>query len=155
VANAIGHQHDLAARAAPEIHRLARRAEARFDFGADRHPVHLRPQDVDEPRVALVAAVVADAFPEPARRDANARPIRHAIILRMAHRKPSSIGRRFEAFSSVVTRWTGSTQAFAAALLTVIGWAAVGPIFHYSDTWQLAINTGTTIVTFLMVFLIQ
>jgi low affinity Fe/Cu permease len=73
----------------------------------------------------------------------------------MAHRKPSSIGARFEAFSTVVTRWTGSTQAFATALLIIIVWAAVGPIFHYSDTWQLVINTGTTIVTFLMVFLIQ
>ncbi|HXI29573.1 MAG TPA: low affinity iron permease family protein [Vicinamibacterales bacterium] len=73
----------------------------------------------------------------------------------MAHRKPLSIGARFEAFSTVVTHWTGSTQAFATALLIIIVWAAVGPIFHYSDTWQLVINTGTTIVTFLMVFLIQ
>jgi len=70
-------------------------------------------------------------------------------------RKPSSIGARFEAFSTAVTRWTGSTQAFATALLIVIIWAAVGPVFHYSDTWQLVINTGTTIITFLMVFLIQ
>jgi low affinity Fe/Cu permease len=57
--------------------------------------------------------------------------------------------------SSAVTRWTGSTQAFAVALLVIAVWAAVGSLFHYSDTWQLVINTGTTIVTFLMVFLIQ
>jgi len=51
--------------------------------------------------------------------------------------------------------WTGSSWAFALATLIIIIWAATGPIFHYSDTWQLVINTGTTIVTFLMVFLIQ
>lgn len=49
----------------------------------------------------------------------------------------------------------GSAWAFSAALLIIIVWAATGPIFHYSDTWQLVINTGTTIITFLMVFLIQ
>ena len=52
-------------------------------------------------------------------------------------------------------RWTGSTSAFALALLVIVVWAVIGPIFHYSDTWQLVINTGTTIITFLMVFLIQ
>jgi low affinity Fe/Cu permease len=64
-------------------------------------------------------------------------------------------GERFEAFSGAVTRWTGSTSAFATALGIIVGWAALGPVFHYSDTWQLVINTGTTVVTFLMVFLIQ
>ncbi len=49
----------------------------------------------------------------------------------------------------------GSPWAFMVALLIVVGWAVTGPIFHFSDTWQLVINTGTTIVTFLMVFLIQ
>ena len=49
----------------------------------------------------------------------------------------------------------GTAWAFAAAALVVIVWALTGPVFHYSDTWQLVINTGTTIVTFLMVFLIQ
>ena len=49
----------------------------------------------------------------------------------------------------------GSHWAFLAALLVVVAWAVTGPIFHFSDTWQLVINTGTTIVTFLMVFLIQ
>lgn len=51
--------------------------------------------------------------------------------------------------------WLGSKWAFAGAGLVIVTWAAVGPIFHFSDTWQLVINTGTTIVTFLMVFLIQ
>jgi low affinity Fe/Cu permease len=57
--------------------------------------------------------------------------------------------------ASGVTRWAGSSFGFASALGVVLVWAAVGPIFHWSDTWQLVINTGTTIVTFLMVFLIQ
>jgi low affinity Fe/Cu permease len=50
---------------------------------------------------------------------------------------------------------TGKPATFLLAVLVVLGWAITGPIFHYSDTWQLVINTGTTIVTFLMVFLIQ
>src|SRR4051812_39252504 len=60
-----------------------------------------------------------------------------------------------ERFSRRATVWSGSSWAFALATLTVLVWAATGPFFHYSDTWQLVINTGTTIVTFLMVFLIQ
>ena len=74
----------------------------------------------------------------------------------MAKRKESnSIGAKFEAFSKAITQFTGSTTAFGIALGVVIVWALVGPIFGFSDTWQLVINTGTTIVTFLMVFLIQ
>ena len=61
----------------------------------------------------------------------------------------------FEQLSERVTRWTGSTSAFGCAIGVVVLWAIVGPVFHFSDTWQLVINTGTTIVTFLMVFLIQ
>jgi low affinity Fe/Cu permease len=61
----------------------------------------------------------------------------------------------FERFSEQVTRWAGSTVGFMAGLSIVVVWALLGPIFHFSDTWQLVINTGTTIVTFLMVFLIQ
>jgi low affinity Fe/Cu permease len=60
-----------------------------------------------------------------------------------------------ERISSSAAKWTGSTPAFSLALLIVVAWAAAGPVFHYSDTWQLTINTGTTVVTFLMVFLIQ
>src|SRR5207248_4068086 len=61
----------------------------------------------------------------------------------------------FDTFSSKVTKLTGSPAAFIIALCTIIAWAITGPLFKYSDTWQLVINTGTTIVTFLMVFLIQ
>ena len=61
----------------------------------------------------------------------------------------------FENFASKVTKATGSTPAFIGAFSVVILWAICGPLFHYSENWQLIINTGTTIVTFLMVFLIQ
>lgn len=61
----------------------------------------------------------------------------------------------FARFSSVASTWLGSKWAFSAAILVVLVWAATGPLFRYSNTWQLVINTGTTIVTFLMVFLIQ
>ena len=61
----------------------------------------------------------------------------------------------FETFATKITCWTGSSAAFGMALGIVIGWLISGPLFHYSDTWQLVINTGTTIITFLMVFLIQ
>jgi low affinity Fe/Cu permease len=61
----------------------------------------------------------------------------------------------FGKMSNKVTKATGSPMAFITALMIVIIWAVTGPIFGYSDTWQLVINTGTTIVTFLMVFIIQ
>ncbi len=61
----------------------------------------------------------------------------------------------FEKFASKITHFTGSTYAFLIAFSIVIIWITTGPIFKFSDTWQLVINTGTTIVTFLMVFLIQ
>jgi low affinity Fe/Cu permease len=60
-----------------------------------------------------------------------------------------------ENFAHVVTVWSGSSLAFGSALGIVVTWMATGPLFGFSDTWQLVINTGTTIVTFLMVFLIQ
>src|SRR6188472_3512135 len=66
-----------------------------------------------------------------------------------------SKGTWMERMSSKATTWTGSSWAFALALATILVWAVTGPVFHFSDTWQLVINTGTTIVTFLMVFLIQ
>ncbi len=62
---------------------------------------------------------------------------------------------RFSRFSALASRAAGSPAAFVAAVLTIVIWACCGPVFRYSDTWQLVINTGTTIVTFLMVFLIQ
>ena len=61
----------------------------------------------------------------------------------------------FEGMARLISQFTGSTTAFLVAALVVLIWAATGPAFHYSSTWQLVINTGTTIVTFLMVFLIQ
>ena len=67
----------------------------------------------------------------------------------------SSVGNAFEDFSRAITRLTGSTAAFGLALGVVVVWGITGPLFGFSDTWQLVINTGTTIVTFLMVFLIQ
>jgi len=65
---------------------------------------------------------------------------------------PSSLFNRMAKWAS---RFTGRPLCFALALLVVLAWIVTGPVFHYSDTWQLVINTGTTIVTFLMVFLIQ
>jgi low affinity Fe/Cu permease len=67
----------------------------------------------------------------------------------------AKFGRAFEQLAEVVTRWAGGNSGFSTALGVVVVWAAVGPLFGFSDTWQLVINTGTTIVTFLMVFLIQ
>ena len=61
----------------------------------------------------------------------------------------------FEKFANAATKFTGSSVAFIAATAIVIIWAVTGPVFKYSETWQLVINTGTTIITFLMVFLIQ
>jgi low affinity Fe/Cu permease len=72
---------------------------------------------------------------------------------------PESFRERIEnalgRFAAKVASWTGGSWAFALALSTIVVWIITGPIFHYSDTWQLVINTGTTIVTFLMVFLLQ
>ena len=68
-------------------------------------------------------------------------------------RRPFASG--LEQLSARVTAWAGGSSAFAIALGVVLVWAVSGPLFHFSDTWQLVINTGTTIVTFLMVFLIQ
>jgi low affinity Fe/Cu permease len=73
----------------------------------------------------------------------------------MRHKKPRTLTRLAEQMSATVTRWTGSTMAFSLACLVIFVWIVTGPMFHYSDTWQLVINTGTTIITFLMVFLIQ
>ncbi|MEO5502007.1 MAG: low affinity iron permease family protein [Ginsengibacter sp.] len=70
-------------------------------------------------------------------------------------KQKSGLAKFFGNFSITVTRATGSVYAFIVAIVVVIIWAATGPIFKYSDTWQLVINTGTTIITFLMVFIIQ
>ena len=61
----------------------------------------------------------------------------------------------FHSFAGRASLLVGSKWAFTSAILIILGWAALGPFFHFSDTWQLVINTATTIVTFLIVFLIQ
>jgi len=69
--------------------------------------------------------------------------------------RPSHHGGLFHSLAQRSSESLGSPWAFASALLVVLAWGVSGPFFHYSDTWQLVINTGTTVVTFLMVFLIQ
>jgi low affinity Fe/Cu permease len=66
-----------------------------------------------------------------------------------------TISQGFTRFAKQTARASGHPVTFGLAVLVILAWAATGPIFHYSDTWQLVINTGTTIITFLMVFLIQ
>ena len=73
----------------------------------------------------------------------------------MARKKTYRISQLLEQFSRRVTEATGTSTAFILAFLVIIVWLISGPLFNFSDTWQLVINTGTTIVTFLMVFLIQ
>ena len=70
-------------------------------------------------------------------------------------RKRNAVGALLERFSYHATRATGTSFAFVIATAVIVIWAITGPIFGFSDTWQLVINTGTTIITFLMVFLIQ
>jgi low affinity Fe/Cu permease len=65
------------------------------------------------------------------------------------------LSRSFTEFSSYIAGASGRPATFVLAFLTIVVWGITGPMFHYSDTWQLVINTGTTIITFLMVFLIQ
>jgi low affinity Fe/Cu permease len=67
----------------------------------------------------------------------------------------SALTQQFSEFARAISLWTGNPVAFLLAVATVLVWVLTGPLFNYSDTWQLVINTGTTIVTFLMVFLIQ
>ena len=62
---------------------------------------------------------------------------------------------KFSAVSQSLSRWAGSARTFYAAVALIFLWSLSGPYFHYNDTWQLIINTSTTIITFLMVFLIQ
>src|SRR5262245_15728583 len=66
-----------------------------------------------------------------------------------------AIGESFARFAKATARTSGHAATFGLAVLVILAWAVTGPLFHFSDTWQLVINTGTTIITFLMVFLIQ
>lgn len=70
-------------------------------------------------------------------------------------RNRTKLSEFLEKFSHQATKATGTSGAFVVAVLVILVWAITGPLFNYSDTWQLVINTGTTVVTFLMVFLIQ
>ena len=70
-------------------------------------------------------------------------------------RPEKSASNTFGQFATVASNWLGCKWAFLLAIVIIVVWGISGPIFHFSDTWQLVINTGTTIVTFLMVFLIQ
>lgn len=78
-----------------------------------------------------------------------------AIMAKRSLKKSDKKKGIFERFSQTAVRATGSSTAFLLAVLIVVLWAVSGPIFKFSETWQLVINTGTTIITFLMVFLIQ
>lgn len=73
----------------------------------------------------------------------------------MSKRSPSPVSQMFRHFAEGTARQSGRPSAFLLAAVVVVIWAATGPLFHFGDTWQLVINTGTTIITFLMVFLIQ
>ena len=101
-----------------------------------------------------MSAATAYSKAEPAPRNA-AESANHAArkVVDQANKPTSSSG--FSKFSNGVAHAMGKPVTFALAILIIVVWALTGPIFHYSDTWQLIINTGTTIVTFLMVFLIQ
>ena len=82
-----------------------------------------------------------------AKSDSNATSVSDPLTTRLAA--------RFSRFAQGTALWTGHPLAFLLATIVVLAWVVTGPLFGYSDTWQLVINTGTTIVTFLMVFLIQ
>lgn len=73
----------------------------------------------------------------------------------MASTAPISSTGGFHSFAGRASQAVGSRWAFTSAVLLIVGWSITGPIFHYSDTWQLVINTATTVITFLVVFLIQ
>jgi low affinity Fe/Cu permease len=80
--------------------------------------------------------------------------VRISYSCRMAE-KSNNTEKGFHVFATHAANWVGTKWAFLVALLTIVGWLISGPYFHYSDTWQLIINTGTTVITFLVVFLIQ
>jgi low affinity Fe/Cu permease len=74
----------------------------------------------------------------------------------MKHSNGSDMfGVSFGRMAATIAGWVGSAWAFVLAVLSILAWGATGPYYHYSDTWQLIVNTATTVITFLMVFLIQ
>ncbi len=72
-----------------------------------------------------------------------------------SNKKKGKLGKFFDRFSTAITKITGKPIAFIVAFAIIVIWAFSGPLFDFSDTWQLVINTGTTIITFLIVFVIQ
>ena len=68
---------------------------------------------------------------------------------------PKSLEKSFAAFAALISKWAGSSSIFALASISILAWAVCGPFFGYSAEWQMVVNTGTTICTFLMVFIIQ
>ena len=68
---------------------------------------------------------------------------------------PNSLEKSFAAFAALISKWAGSSTIFALAAISILAWAVCGPFFDFSPEWQMVVNTGTTICTFLMVFIIQ
>ena len=91
--------------------------------------------------------------PQPRRRATDLPPL--ALDVPRSENPHPTLGARFATLATHAANAVGSPIAFLAAILVIAAWAVTGPMFHFSDTWQLVINTGTTIITFLMVFLIQ
>lgn len=85
----------------------------------------------------------------------SANKVRNSRVKKSTDANRKKVPSAFEILSSKVSAATGSTSGFLTALLIIVVWLVTGPLFGFSDTWQLVINTGTTIITFLMVFLIQ
>ena len=85
----------------------------------------------------------------------NQKPARDRVTRVSSEIAAQNRGDAFGKFAAAASGWLGSKWAFLGAISIILAWGASGPVFHFSDTWQLIINTGTTIVTFLMVFLIQ
>jgi low affinity Fe/Cu permease len=94
-------------------------------------------------------------MPAEQQRTSEKQPQRAVDIARSESAKQNGVSLWFSNFAAKASATMGSPITFLVAILLVVVWGATGPIYHYSDTWQLVINTGTTIITFLMVFLIQ
>jgi low affinity Fe/Cu permease len=103
--------------------------------------------------MARVLEALPKAHQNPAAKLAFVRRVREARERK--HARPSRVHDLFRRFAHATSRAVGSPISFAAAAMVIIVWAVSGPMFGFSDTWQLVINTGTTIVTFLVVFAIQ
>ncbi|MFO1500883.1 MAG: low affinity iron permease family protein [Verrucomicrobiota bacterium] len=82
-------------------------------------------------------------------------PVKPLVKPKAMAEPPSTLKESFRRFAYRTACWTGTPAAFLLSCLLLLAWIVSGPIFHFSDTWQLVINTSTTIVTFLMVFLVQ